>query len=352
VIGIVAANLPDVDLLYTGVTPEPLGYLLHHRGHTHTLLGLLVQGAALAALAGLRVVRRPLAAAAGPAGVLGLIAAGLLSHLAMDGWNSYGVHPFWPLDNRWYYADAVLIFEPMLWVLLGVCVALNARRRGWRIALVALLVLAHLALTWAGLLAWRSLVLLAVMAGAVIALRPLDPRRRAIAVLGMVAAVVVSLHVLAAQAAARVREQVGRPLADVVVNPNPAAPWCWTTIALEVDGDDLVYRRATVSLMEGAEAVSCPSHRFMGGGLGSGPILEIDVARTSRSELRRLVARDCWVKVWLQFGRSPHLKDGALLDVRFERGGDNFTRLEVEPGRGCPPALTSWTPPRADLLPP
>ena len=41
--GIVAANLPDLDLFYTAVTPAPLGYLLHHRGHTHTLVGLVVQ---------------------------------------------------------------------------------------------------------------------------------------------------------------------------------------------------------------------------------------------------------------------------------------------------------------------
>ena len=29
---VIASNFPDLDLLYTGVTPEPLGYLLHHRG--------------------------------------------------------------------------------------------------------------------------------------------------------------------------------------------------------------------------------------------------------------------------------------------------------------------------------
>ena len=37
--GIAAANLPDADLVYTRITPPPLGYLLHHRGHTHTIIG-------------------------------------------------------------------------------------------------------------------------------------------------------------------------------------------------------------------------------------------------------------------------------------------------------------------------
>ena len=33
-----ANNAPDLDFLYSGITPGKLGYLLHHRGHTHTLL--------------------------------------------------------------------------------------------------------------------------------------------------------------------------------------------------------------------------------------------------------------------------------------------------------------------------
>jgi inner membrane protein len=42
--GAVAANAPDVDLIYTNIIEEPLGYLLHHRGHSHTLPGLAVIG--------------------------------------------------------------------------------------------------------------------------------------------------------------------------------------------------------------------------------------------------------------------------------------------------------------------
>ena len=37
--GVIASNLPDLDLVYTGIAPAPLGYLLHHRGHTHTSSG-------------------------------------------------------------------------------------------------------------------------------------------------------------------------------------------------------------------------------------------------------------------------------------------------------------------------
>jgi hypothetical protein len=42
--GMIAANLPDIDILYSVITPSPIGYLLHHRGHTHTLVGLVLLG--------------------------------------------------------------------------------------------------------------------------------------------------------------------------------------------------------------------------------------------------------------------------------------------------------------------
>jgi inner membrane protein len=40
-IGVVGGNLPDLDLLVSGGGPgcDELGYLLNHRGYTHTLAG-------------------------------------------------------------------------------------------------------------------------------------------------------------------------------------------------------------------------------------------------------------------------------------------------------------------------
>ncbi|WP_229425109.1 metal-dependent hydrolase [Massilia sp. Se16.2.3] len=49
--GALASNFPDLDLVLTPLLPDPFGYLLHHRGHTHTLLYALPQ--ALLLLAGL-----------------------------------------------------------------------------------------------------------------------------------------------------------------------------------------------------------------------------------------------------------------------------------------------------------
>ncbi len=41
-----AANLPDADLLYSGVGGDRLAYMLHHRGHTHTVV-VAIMGAAV-----------------------------------------------------------------------------------------------------------------------------------------------------------------------------------------------------------------------------------------------------------------------------------------------------------------
>ena len=45
-----AGNFPDLDLVLTPLLPAPLGYLLHHRGHTHTVLYAFPQAMLLAAL--------------------------------------------------------------------------------------------------------------------------------------------------------------------------------------------------------------------------------------------------------------------------------------------------------------
>lgn len=124
VLGITAAELPDIDVLYAG-TPlrmGPLGYLLHHRGHTHTIIWALIGGVLiwLAARWWYRRTQDPgeqhWFASHGATPLLVLALVGTLSHILLDFTNSYGVHPFWPLDDHWYYGDAVFIVEPWLWV--------------------------------------------------------------------------------------------------------------------------------------------------------------------------------------------------------------------------------------------
>jgi inner membrane protein len=130
---VVAAEFPDIDTLW-GLR-GPVESFQHHRGITHTFLGLPLEAAMLVgavygwhrwrlARAGARPVdplRPAKALTAGPVrwGVLyGLALVALLSHLLLDYTNNYGLRPFFPFDRHWYAASIVFIFDPAIFGLL------------------------------------------------------------------------------------------------------------------------------------------------------------------------------------------------------------------------------------------
>ena len=53
---------------------------------------------------------------------------GVWLHIAMDALNSYGVHPFWPWNNRWFYGDTLFIIEPWLWLIILPVLLFSPRR--------------------------------------------------------------------------------------------------------------------------------------------------------------------------------------------------------------------------------
>jgi inner membrane protein len=334
--GIIAANLPDADLVYTSITPAPLGYLLHHRGHTHTIVGLAGFAALVGLIALLPPIRRQLAGAQPSFWML--VVASLASHLIADSWNSYGVHPFWPLDNRWFYGDAVFIAEPWLWMLLGVSVALNARNARVRLLLAGGLIALPLAAAWLKLISFVVLVPIAIIAMALVALmRAWPSRRRAYGSLVATVTFVLVSFVLGRMARAAV---TGSDVVDVVLSPRPANPLCWTALRMTLVADTLVLRHGTIAV--GAAGACGERER----------VRWLASQRQSVSEIQRLARTDCWTGAWLQFGRAPLVDAGWIGDARF--GGSSrgsFTAMQVVPaGRACPPHLTNWDFPRADVI--
>ncbi len=126
---VVASNLPDLDVVVTLWAGQP-GYLCHHRGITHALVGIAAQALALGfAMAWLgrrsgRAGPRPR-----PWALVAAAALGLLGHLALDGFNTYGVRPFLPFDATWYYGDAAFIVDPWMWLVLGLGALLGGPAR-------------------------------------------------------------------------------------------------------------------------------------------------------------------------------------------------------------------------------
>ena len=348
--GIVAANLPDADLLYTRITAAPLGYLLHHRGHTHTIVGLAVQALIVGLVCALPAIRNRLHGVRNRFALL--IGIALSSHLLLDSWNSYGIHPFWPLDNRWFYGDSIYIIEPWLWLLLGVTLALNAQAKRTRIivgALLALLALPALALVSLGMIGVPVFAALAIGAAiAVAVLAKVAPRTRSIGTLIASSAFVIAMfgarHVVEQHARETLAHAPSARVIDIVLSPELANPFCWNALAIVKDdvAGEFVMTRGSVPL---GTVARC-------GGSSRGQVVWSEPVRQTLESVRRLVRADCRVRAWMQFGRAPVVGAGEIADMRFGGlQGGNFSAMPLAaPASACPEHLTAWTMPRADLL--
>jgi len=157
-----AAEAPDLDVLSRFGGPA-FGFA-HHRGFTHSFLGVPLDAAVVVGFVYLiwLLRRRKLQDPNLPPrwGLLFLYAclAGL-SHILLDFTNNYGVRPFWPFSEKWYSWDIVFIFEPVLFafLILGLIVPsffslidweIGARSRGPRGRVAAMLALLGVILLW------------------------------------------------------------------------------------------------------------------------------------------------------------------------------------------------------------
>ncbi|MGH9529005.1 MAG: metal-dependent hydrolase [Terriglobales bacterium] len=158
----IAAEAPDIDAV--GRFKGPIFGFAHHRGFTHSFLGLFLVSAAVVGLMYIfwRVRGRKTSNPNLPPkwGLLFLFAyiAGL-THILLDFTNNYGVRPFWPFSEKWYSWDIVFIFEPVLWIVLMLGLLLpilfslvnqeiGARRRGPQGRIAATLALFGMVAVW------------------------------------------------------------------------------------------------------------------------------------------------------------------------------------------------------------
>jgi inner membrane protein len=113
-----AAETPDLDVLWGA--HGPVAAFEHHRGITHTFVGLPFDAALVVGAVWLLHrwrLRRGDATTKAPVrwGLLyGFCLIALLSHLFLDWTNNYGVRPFFPFNPHWYAGSFVFIFEPVL----------------------------------------------------------------------------------------------------------------------------------------------------------------------------------------------------------------------------------------------
>lgn len=157
-----AAEAPDLDVL--GRFRGPAFGFAHHRGFTHSFLGIPLTAAVVVGfvylvwrLQGRRTNDPNLPPRWGLLFAYACLAG--LSHILLDFTNNYGVRPFWPFSERWYSWDIVFIVEPVMLVflILGLVLPLlfalidreiGARRRVPRGRVAATLALLGIVLMW------------------------------------------------------------------------------------------------------------------------------------------------------------------------------------------------------------
>jgi len=370
----IGSNIPDLDLLltYGGFAPGKLGYLLHHRGHTHTIVGCVVLALLLYGCAELWArLAKDRFSRSDRLGILGMALLGALLHLLMDGLNSYGVHPYWPFDNGWVYGDSVFIIEPLYWL---AAAPLIFTVRTWFARIV--LSLAALAAVGIGLYLnreqplWVAGIVLVALA-LLIAGKRSSPRTVALVSISAMFAITAVL-VVAGRATAREVASFAATMfpndetIDHVLTPLPTNPLCWDVLLIQTGGGQYTVRHGVVAIAPSIlPAANCP--RLGLGEHTSAPMTPVPAPSSARVQwvgeftmsqaaLASIVDGNCEASELMQFARAPFAMEReqrhVLGDLRFDRGPElGFAEIELSdpPPQRCQ-FHVPWIPPRLSLL--
>jgi inner membrane protein len=148
---VLAANSPDSDIV-VGLTSDRWNYLHHHRGITHSIVGVIALTVIVPTLVWLAergwTSLRHHRSQTRYRGLLLASAIATATHPLMDWTNNYGVRPFLPWSGRWFYGDLVFSVDPFILLVAGGAAFLATSNRWPKIALWALLGAAFVTLSF------------------------------------------------------------------------------------------------------------------------------------------------------------------------------------------------------------
>jgi inner membrane protein len=369
---VAGSNLPDMDFLYSLATGSKLDYLLHHRGHTHTIFGALLASLLMYGVCAAWIRwRKWNATRSDRRWLAGLALLAPILHMAMDSTNTYGIHPFWPFNKQWFYGDSVFIVEPTFWAAaMPLFFVLKSRLARVVAGGIAVAVGAWIFST--GMLPLLVGAVLIALVLAMLAVGYFAPPRVAL-IAGMFVWAAATFGFIAAHAQARedveaftAQHYPGVKTLDHALSPMPVNPICWEVVLAQVNGASYAVRRAMMSIApDWIAAEKCPYRRMNdgttvplakvldSGGLGwkwYGEYL------MPLEQLPQLADVRCEVAAFLRFSRVPwalERHDGWVVgDLRYDREPQlGFSELELPLNDvRCPAHMPDWTPPRADLL--
>ncbi len=359
---ILGNNLPDLDFLLPLFSPhKSLDYLLNHRGITHSFL-MAVPIGLFSAWAGAKLGR----VSGGPERrlyVLGVVSA--IFHVLADYCNNYGVHPFSPFLNRWYYGDFIFIVEPLFLFILLPFVFFTAQTRiGKIIPIILQVFLIGIVLSqkftlpqvsvflvlWAIFMNWiqsRSKSLVPVFASM-------------ITVLGAFCfGSLIAQKRIYRDSADRDRNA---KVVQLATSPAPANPLCWSATLLEVTSkQEYLARSGFISLLPSVISPESCAFKFfqkidrLSSVENINPrIYWVNEFKRPIEEFRALAQQNCIFKEFLKFSRVPIWYESPLgrisEDLRYIRKSGGFTSIDLDLTKECPYETISWVPPTDSLL--
>jgi inner membrane protein len=367
----IGSNLPDVDVLYSFIGGK-INYLLQHRGYSHTIVGALLLAALAFAVARWGLRRRGHSPSPHDMRWLaGMLVCTPLLHIGMDFTNNYGVHPFWPISNRWLYGDAVFIAEPFLWAACAP-LALTFRSLLARLIVVAVLAIGIGLALFSGLVPrLPAFVLLAVIAAMLLLAWRVTPQK-ALAAGVVLWLAVTATFVVSSQIAARRIATLAATLfpdevsIDRVLTPMPANPLCWEVMLVRTRSESVVARRTMLALVPSlipadgclSRSLDLPSTAPLQPvrAAGTAELHWFAEVATDLARLRNRTRTDCEAAAAMRFIRVPWMASignaTVLGDLRYDREQAlGFAEIELyDPPVACPRWVPPWRPPRADLL--
>jgi inner membrane protein len=379
-IAIVGNNLPDLDFTYSHISGARFGYLLQHRGYTHTVPAVF--GFALLTLAVVLALARWRRHAPSTPDWRLFAGLALLSpalHVAMDFSNNYGVHPFWPVNDAWFYGDSVFILEPSFWLVLLAPLQFSYRSKLARGSLIAILALALGAIWYRPFIPQRNALVLTLLTACLllVARRRTPFLRMLLASAGFLAVLgsfVLGSRLAKALVRERARSESGdaRTL-DIVATPMPANPLCWSVLWVQRDQRQYFVRIGRAAVAPTWLAVrDCPYDNAAQPTAPLRPLSDRPDSRlilgqeyrVSLAELRAVVDGHCQARALLRFARVPYLSevqaDGSRVigDLRYDRSpGLDFSDVRLrrvsardQDRERCPEYEPPWLPPRGDIL--
>ena len=360
---VLAANSPDSDIV-VGLTTDRWNYLHHHRGITHSIVGVVALAVFVPTLVWLAErgwsKLRKRSARSQYRGLLLASAIATATHPLMDWTNNYGIRPLLPWSGRWFYGDLVFIVDPFILLLVGGAAFLATRTNRLKIILWGVLGAVFVTLSFVisgardpslqGAVIARTVLLAGVLVLLMVRLIGIArgrERKIAVAALALLAVYWGGLavaHRSALSAATSVANsavsQVNERVVRVVAMPTLANPARWFCVA---ETDQAIYR-FTVKL---GNPESNSSLKIVDGYQtdDTGEVERYAKPNDRDAELSSSASQDRRARILLDFARFPiaHISDQDCVsqtivqfsDLRYTKPGASRGTFSVNVPVDC-----------------